>query len=115
VKDWRKTIAGMRHLIQLERNGGYPGGDARAMERWRILTRHVRPVSLNCLRAGSAGDAWDLFRSTLWWHVRLGRLRYILGFPAHAVFRILSRTLGRAPAGPASIPPPTTLIHRDDS
>ena len=93
TKDLQKTLAGVRHMILRERSGGYPGGDARAMERWRILTRHVRPVSLDCLRDGKTGDAWGLYTSTLGWHVRLGRWRYLLGFPLHAAMRNLKARL----------------------
>jgi glycosyltransferase involved in cell wall biosynthesis len=89
TKDLQKTLAGVRHMINGERYGEYPGGDRRAMERWRILTRHVRPVSLDCLREGRTADAWELFRFTLRWHVRLGQWKYVLGFPVHAGIRKL--------------------------
>jgi glycosyltransferase involved in cell wall biosynthesis len=84
MKDLSKTIAGARHLIESERRGAYPGGAARALERWRILTRHLRPVSLDCLAGGRRRDAWELYRSTLRWNMSLGRWKYMLGFPVRA-------------------------------
>jgi glycosyltransferase involved in cell wall biosynthesis len=87
TKDLEKTLAGVRHMIQREKSGEYPGGRPRAKQRWRILTRHVRPVSMDCLRQGRTGDAWQSYRSTLRWHIRLGRWKYLLGFPVEAAVR----------------------------
>jgi hypothetical protein len=87
MKNRSKTLAGVRHLIESERRGAYPGGTARALERWRILTRHVRPVSLDCLEEGGARVGWDLYRSTLGWNARLGRWKYVFGFPIRAAAR----------------------------
>lgn len=84
MRDLPKTLVGARHMIENENKGTYPGGRARAMERWRILTRHVRPVSLDCLKEGRTRDAWELYRSTLRWHALLGRWKYLFGFPVRA-------------------------------
>jgi hypothetical protein len=84
MKNFSKTLIGVGYMIESERNGAYPGGRARALERWRILTRHVRPVSLDCLEEGRGGEAWKLYRSTLGWNARLGRWKYVFGFPIRA-------------------------------
>ena len=85
--DLRKSLAGVLHKVRCERAGIYPGGTARAWERWRILTRHVRPVALNCIRLGMKRDAWELYWATFLWHCALGRWKFLLGFPLKALAR----------------------------
>jgi hypothetical protein len=80
------TIMGSSYLVEQERRGAYPGGAARERERQRILTRHVRPVSLDCLRQGMRREAWELYSATLSWHARLGGWKYLMGFPLKAAF-----------------------------
>lgn len=82
--DLSKTLIGIWHKIGTEAADGYPGGEKRAIERRRILTRHVRPVALACLGAGLHKEAWSLYRATLSWHVRLSRWKFVLGFPIQA-------------------------------
>ncbi|HTQ41030.1 MAG TPA: FkbM family methyltransferase [Pirellulales bacterium] len=79
-----RTYAGVRHLIGSERRSQYPGGTNRSKERTRIITRHVRPVSLELLSQSQRRDAWYLFRSTLGWHFRERRWRYLASFPVLA-------------------------------
>jgi len=90
VSDWRRTYDGISHLIAQERAGRYPGDSSRRGDRLRILTTHVRPVSLACLRERRLWDAWNLYGRTFSWHVRLGRWRYLLGFPALALLRAIA-------------------------
>jgi hypothetical protein len=80
-----RTLAGLWHNIRAERSGGYPGGTERAVERWRILTRHVRPMILGCLKNGQTSEAWRLYRATFRWHTALGRWKFLLAFPWLAV------------------------------
>jgi glycosyltransferase involved in cell wall biosynthesis len=85
TKDISMSVKGNRYLIEQEQRGSYPGGAARAVERLAIVTRHVRPVSLECARQGLRSEAWQLYRATLRWHVHLGRWKYLLGFPVKAL------------------------------
>ncbi len=85
--DLTRTIEGVRYLIEQERDGRYPGGPDRQQLRRAMLTHHVRPVSLQCLREGQAGDGWKLYRETFGWHLSLGRLRYLAAFSVIAAFR----------------------------
>jgi len=85
--DVRKTSAGVRHLVQQERRGAYPGGPSRAAERREIICRYVRPVVVACLRSGMRSDARRLYWATFGWHLRLGRWRFLLGVPTQAVLR----------------------------
>jgi len=81
TRDFDRTLKGAWLHIKAEKRGAYPGGRKRAKERWRILTRHCRPVTLRCLREGLRMQAWALYLSTFSWHVFIGAARYLLGFP----------------------------------
>jgi len=80
-KTGTRTAAGIRQMVASEKAGAYPGGNGRRRERWQILTRHVRPASLGCLKESNWRDAWWLYRQSFWWHVRLGRIRYLVAMP----------------------------------
>jgi glycosyltransferase involved in cell wall biosynthesis len=81
----RATFEGCLHLVERERAGAYPGGRSLIDNRRRILTRHVRPASLDCLRHGLRAEAWRLYLATFAWHVETGRWKYLLGFPIRAL------------------------------
>jgi glycosyltransferase involved in cell wall biosynthesis len=84
-RDLSRTLGGLQYQLEAEANGRYPGGTARSAERIRILGGFVRPVVFALLRAGDRRAAWALYRRTLGWHLRLGRLRFVIGFPAVAL------------------------------
>jgi glycosyltransferase involved in cell wall biosynthesis len=88
-----RTLAGIQCALMAEKNERYPGGTARAKERRQILTRHIRPVALECLRVGRQGEAWNLYASTFAWNLSLGRLRYLCGFPLVALAEFGRRKL----------------------
>ena len=93
ISDLERTLAGAWLNVHTEKTRGYPGGMARARERRRILTRHVRPVTVDCLKKGLWKDAWSLYRATFSWHVELSRAKYLTGFPLLALiskFRAIS-------------------------
>ncbi|MEQ9552975.1 MAG: glycosyltransferase family A protein [Coleofasciculus sp. G3-WIS-01] len=81
-----QTYRGSYYLINQERNAQYPGTKIRKIERIKILTRHLRPVSLECLRQGDIKKGMKLYRDTLLWHIQLMRIRYLLGLPLIAIF-----------------------------
>lgn len=84
-----KTLAGLWLAIHAEQAGQYPGGQARAQERWRILTRHGRPATVDCLRLGSRKEAWQLYRAMFRWNWTLGNLHFLIGFPIRASARLI--------------------------
>lgn len=86
MKNLDRTIAGARHQVSSEKKALYPGGNPRAPQRRRILTRHLRPVSLACQAHGMRREAWELYWATFPWHVTLGNWKYLAGFPAKALF-----------------------------
>jgi glycosyltransferase involved in cell wall biosynthesis len=90
TKNLQRSLAGIRRSIREEQLGHYPGGRSRAIERRRIITRHIRPMLVSCLRAGLNGEAWGLYRKAFGWHVQLGCWKCLMGFPLLAV-RALAR------------------------
>jgi GT2 family glycosyltransferase len=85
--DVLKSIDGAQRLIDRESLGGYPGGAERAAERRRIITRHVRPATLACLRHNRPSDGLRLYRSTFAWNAAAGHWKYLAAFP---MLRVLS-------------------------
>lgn len=76
-----KTARGVARLIENEKAGIYPGGSGRREARRTIITRHARPAVLDAIRAGSLRTAWRLYRDTLLWNARAGRIAFLLGGP----------------------------------
>ena len=87
MKNHSKTLGGTWLSIRVEHSGQYPGGEARERERWRIITRHVRPVVFDCLRDGLRQEAWELYRATFRWHLALHKWKYLAGFPVKALLK----------------------------
>ena len=78
--DNKRSKGGMELLLQNERDGLYPGGAARKRDRLEILLRYVRPGILEEIQVGNRRRAWRLFNGTLRWHLKLGRVKFLLGF-----------------------------------
>ncbi len=81
------NLTGLRRMLASEAAGNYPGGKARRSERRRIITRHIRPFVLDCVRRGRISDAWKLYRDTFTWHTVEFRLRFLAAVPALAAVR----------------------------
>jgi len=89
--DLSKSIAGANVLVSAERSGAYPGGAARADERRRIITRHVRPIAMECLRMGRRRDGHRLYRSTFGWNAGAGHWAYLAAFPVLSAWSSVRR------------------------
>lgn len=87
------TVLGATRLVTREKANSYPGGKLRARQRREILTRHLRPVALECLQRGRPREAWKLYMSTFAWNLSLGRLKYLIGFPFVALVEFGRHTL----------------------
>jgi glycosyltransferase involved in cell wall biosynthesis len=72
-------------LLKREAEDGYPGGKEREKERCKLLTRMLRPVTLACLTSGFKAEAWQLYKQSFLMNARLGRLRYLVGFPLYYI------------------------------
>jgi hypothetical protein len=79
-RDFELTYRGTVALVDSELASRYPGGRRWRVRRWQILTGHLRPVSVESLRRGRIDGALYLFQRSLGWHLRLGRVRYLLAF-----------------------------------
>lgn len=85
----RKTYEGLQYLIDQEMAGSYPGGEGKQRERRFLLCQHVRSASLALLREAYYREAIALYMRTFSWQLRFGRFRYLAGFPAMALSKVL--------------------------
>ncbi|HWC60533.1 MAG TPA: glycosyltransferase family A protein [Verrucomicrobiae bacterium] len=85
MKNAARNVQGAHYLMVQEHKGAYPGRDQRAHERWQILTRHVKPASVEGVRHGLRDEAWWLYRQTVRWNMVLGHWKYLFGFPILAL------------------------------
>ncbi len=85
VSETSRTLEGVRYALRMEQQARYPGGSARARERRSILSRQFRPVMLTCINEGRQAEAWRLYVATWLWHLVLGRVRFLIGFPVRAL------------------------------
>lgn len=81
VASLRKSFLGTMEMIRRESSGGYPGGESRCVERFEILTRHTRPLSVACARGSLVREAAKIYAGTFAWNLRLLRLRYLAAMP----------------------------------
>lgn len=90
MKNLQKSVDGLVHALDQEDAGQHPGGAARQLERWRIIARTARSLSITVARLGMRQQAWMIYRRTLRWQMKLGKWRYVAAFPpiaASSIFR----------------------------
>lgn len=100
--DIELSFRSLSYMIGREESGAYPGGAARRRERREILTRSIRPFTMECLNRRAVSTGWELYRRTFGWHLALHRAVYLCAYPAMAALKFLT------PAKP-SAPPPAKL------
>lgn len=88
-----KTYQGLDRMLRLECSGAYPGGPKRSRERTEIISRYLRPLTLDLSRRGDFSRAWSLYRRMFTWNLRLGKFAYLMAFPLLSM-----RDLFRSPA-----------------
>jgi glycosyltransferase involved in cell wall biosynthesis len=81
TKAFEKNLAGARLQIHNERMGIYPGGKSRERERWHILSRQIRPVAVAAVENGNPAAAWEIYKATFRWHLKLRKWKFLLGLP----------------------------------
>ncbi|HXH44043.1 MAG TPA: glycosyltransferase [Bradyrhizobium sp.] len=91
MNNLKRIIQGAWLLIRSERQGAYPGGRARLRQRLEIITRHIRPTVFACLNSGDRNAAIHLYKASLWWNLRLLRVRYLFAFPLLLALSFLRR------------------------
>lgn len=87
--DLQRSHEGQCYLLEQERLGRYPGGEARRRERLTMLLHGARHVTLWLTANGRQDLAVDLYRRSLRGHLRVPRWRYLLGFPPWMVVSTL--------------------------
>jgi glycosyltransferase involved in cell wall biosynthesis len=81
MRNLDNTYRGQIYMADQERAGKYPGGRRRRSERIGFITSQTRPLSLHAVRGRQFRFGWPLYWRTFAWNLRLGRLRYLIGFP----------------------------------
>jgi hypothetical protein len=84
-----RGYAGLCYLLEQERLGGYPGGEARQRERLTLILHGVRHVSRWLVEGRRPELALDLYRRSLRAHLVVPRWRYMVGFPPWMVAAML--------------------------
>jgi glycosyltransferase involved in cell wall biosynthesis len=77
----KSSANGLRIIYGREKGGSYPGGSSQRRARLGVITFLSRAVAMQALEFGERGVAWELYLRCFAWHVRLGRVRFLLGFP----------------------------------
>jgi glycosyltransferase involved in cell wall biosynthesis len=91
TNDHAKSKMGLQKLLDNESTGKFPGGDDRKSERWRIISRHVRPYSIMAARDGDWHCAASLYRQTIPWHLQSLRWKYLIWLPVLTVVGVIKR------------------------
>jgi hypothetical protein len=65
-------------------NSGDFTGKRINLEDQEIIAQHARPTILAYLHAGLRREAWQLYRATLSWGIKLGCWKFLFGFPLRA-------------------------------
>ena len=90
--DITKNLVSSRKLIDFEREQRFPGGKDRAAERRQIISRHIRPCVISCLRSGRLAAGAELYRKTFLWNLMEKRFKFLLAAPVFAVLNNKEKT-----------------------
>ncbi len=81
-----RKAKGLGRIVELERQGFYPGGDARERDRRAVIAEYLRRGSFYAAGFDLA-SAWKIYRMGFAWNLRDGRLGYLATFPLRAPLR----------------------------
>jgi hypothetical protein len=90
-KDISPWVNGALHLINMERMGFYPGGEARKRDRFRLISKCLRHISMLCLEHKKYRYGFSIYLKSMGWQFRLMRIRYLLAYPILLVIGLLTR------------------------
>lgn len=76
----QKNIDGADYLLNQYADLAYSQKPEHRARLHAILARHVRPVSLDCIKHGHRREALRFYLRTMGWNLKQGRVRYLLGF-----------------------------------
>lgn len=71
----------IKHLMESEKQGWYPGGKEWSATRWSLILFMARSVSLRLAKASLLRKAWALYSETFFPHVLRARFKYVCFFP----------------------------------
>lgn len=80
-KNITMAAQGALFIIGKENANEYPGGSERMWQRRILMTRFVRTISMQCLKSKTFAQGWGIYLKTFLWHIRLSRIKYLVGFP----------------------------------
>jgi len=80
VSNFDRTYEGISYLITQELADQYPGGVENQDFRRNIILAHTKPVIIECLKKGNRGKALYLYKKTLFWMLKTGHGKFLLGF-----------------------------------
>lgn len=81
MHDTPRIAAGLQMILQHEREGKFPGGEARRAARWHFIAHSCRNTAANAARGGHPGLAMSLYGESLGANIREGRWKFVLGLP----------------------------------
>ncbi len=91
--DREKSQKGLQLLIQGERDGRFPGGHARALDRSVVISRHIRPFAVESARRGDSSIALTLYLSVIRETLVNWRWKFVLGLPLLVLWGIIKRLM----------------------
>jgi len=91
------TSAGRMFLLDREKRGELPGGEAYRHLRLVTLTYLGRMGAVETLKHGLLGDGWRFYFKTFWWNLLLGRLKFLVAYPFMQIVKALTGYPRRQP------------------
>jgi len=89
------SVKGILHKVRFEQAGLYPGGRRRQRDRRRLIATYARAICMRAILQGDLVSGWRVFRRTLSWQIRNGRMRFCLGVPFFMARAALKSRLDR--------------------
>lgn len=93
----RYRYDGIRRILAEEKAGHYTDDGRHDAARRDYIAKNVRATSFYCLGRHKFLWAWELYAKTFASHLRSGRMKYLFGFPAVALWRMLQAGFGYRP------------------
>lgn len=93
----RYRYDGIRRIVAMEKAGAYTDLPDFTAARRDYIATNVRATSFYCLARRKFAWGWNLYMQTFMWHARMGRAKYLLGFPAASLWEAAKMTFGGRP------------------
>lgn len=90
----RYRYDGIRRIVAMEKAGNYKDVPEFTAARRDYIATNVRATSFYCLGRRKFAWAWNLYMQTFMWHAQMGRVKYLLGFPAVSLWEAAQMIFG---------------------